>query len=179
MTRMYDTYRKTVAPALRKQFTIANSMAVPRIAKIAVNVGVGRVAKDAAVLEKIERDLALLTGQKPSQRLAKRSIASFKLRQGTPVGYATTLRGTRMWDFLDRFITLSLPLSKDFRGIDPKNFDRDGNLNIGIKEHSIFPEVNLENVKDIFSMQVTITTTAKNREQGIALMTLLGFPLKK
>ncbi len=179
MARLHDTYRTKAVPALRKQFSITNAMAVPRITKIVVNVGVGRVAKDAVVLEKIVRDLALLTGQKPSQRLAKRSIASFKLRQGTPVGYTATLRGARMWDFLDRFITLALPLSKDFRGIDAAHFDRDGNLNIGIKEHSIFPEVNLESVKDIFSMQVTITTTATDREQGIALLTLLGFPLKK
>jgi len=179
MSRLQDTYRKTVAPALRKEFGIANVMAIPRISKITVNVGVGRVAKDAAVLERIARDLSLLTGQKASGRLAKKSIASFKLRQGTLVGYSVTLRGVRMWDFLDRLISLALPLSRDFRGIDPKNVDRDGNLNIGIREHSIFPEVNLENVKDIFSLQVTITTTARNREQGIALLRHLGFPLKK
>lgn len=179
MPRLLDNYRTKAIPALRKQFSIANIMAVPRITKITVNVGVGRVSKDSAIMERIARDMAMLTGQAPSKRLAKRSIASFKLREGTPVGYTVTLRGTRMWDFLDRFISLSLPLSRDFRGIDPKNFDRDGNLNIGIKEHSIFPEVNLENVKDIFSLQVTITTTAIDRAQGIALLTLLGFPLQK
>ena len=111
--------------------------------------------------------------------MAKQSIASFKVREGVTVGYAVTLRGPRMWDFLDRFMSLALPLSRDFRGIDPKNFDRAGNLNIGIKDHSLFPEVNLENVKDIFGLQVTITTTAKSREQGIALLTGMGFPLKK
>jgi len=179
MSRLLDNYRKNVAPALRKEFGIANVMAVPRITKITVNVGVGRMAKDGGTMEKIERDLALLTGQKPSARKAKRSIASFKLREGVVVGYAVTLRGARMWDFLDRLISLALPLSRDFRGIDPKNFDRDGNLNIGIREHSIFPEVNIENVKDIFSLQATITTTAANREQGIALLRGLGFPLKK
>ncbi len=179
MSRLTDKYQKIVAPALRKQFGIANVMAVPRITKVTLNVGVGRIHKDDKALEKIARDLALLTGQKPSARLAKKSIASFKVREGVTVGYAVTMRGPRMWDFLDRFMSLALPLSRDFRGIDPKNFDRDGNLNIGIREHSIFPEVNLENVKDIFSLQVTITTTATNREQGIALLTLLGFPLKK
>ena len=179
MSRLADKYRKTVAPALRKEFGIANVMAVPRVTKITVNVGVGRLHKDDKALERIANDIAQLTGQKPSPRHAKQSIASFKVRQGVVVGYAVTLRGARMWDFLDRFISLALPLSRDFRGIDPKNFDRDGNLNIGIKEHSIFPEVNLENVKDIFSLQATITTTAKNREQGIALLTHLGFPLKK
>lgn len=179
MSRLTDTYRKTVAPALRKQFGIANVMAVPRITKITLNVGVGRIHKDEKALERIADALAQITGQKPSARLAKQSIASFKVREGVTVGYAVTLRGPRMWDFLDRFMSLALPLSRDFRGIDPKNFDRDGNLNIGIKEHSIFPEVNLENVKDIFSLQVTITTTATNREQGIALLTGIGFPLKK
>ncbi|MEK7638411.1 MAG: 50S ribosomal protein L5 [Patescibacteria group bacterium] len=179
MSRLTDKYQKTVAPALRKQFGIANVMAVPRITKITLNVGVGRIHKDDKALERIAKDLALISGQKPSARLAKQSIASFKVREGVTVGYAVTLRGPRMWDFLDRFMSLALPLSRDFRGIDPKNFDRDGNLNIGIKEHSIFPEVNLENVKDIFGLQVTITTTAKNREQGIALLTGMGFPLKK
>lgn len=179
MPRLLDTYRKTVAPALRKEFGIANVMAVPRITKITVNVGVGRMTKDGGALEKVSRDLGLLTGQKVSPRTAKQSIASFKVRQGQVVGYAATLRGTRMWDFLDRLISLALPLSKDFRGIDPKNFDRNGNLNIGIKEHSIFPEVNLESVKDIFPLQVTITTTAADRAQGIALLSGLGFPLKK
>ncbi len=179
MPRLLDNYRKTVAPALRKEFGIANVMAIPKISKITVNVGVGKASKNSGVVEKIERDIAMLTGQKPSARKAKKSIASFKLREGTVVGYTVTLRGTRMYDFLDRFMSLALPLSRDFRGIDPKNFDRDGNLNIGIREHSIFPEVNLENVKDIFSLQVTITTTAKNREQGIALLRGFGFPLKK
>jgi len=179
MSRLLDKYRTTVAPALRKEFGIANVMAVPRITKITVNVGVGRMSKENHAMEKVERDLSLLTGQKASPRKAKRSIASFKLREGVVVGYAVTLRGIRMWDFLDRLISLALPLSRDFRGIDPKNFDRDGNLNIGIREHSIFPEVNIENVKDIFSLQATITTTAANREQGIALLRGLGFPLKK
>jgi large subunit ribosomal protein L5 len=179
MPRIYDNYRTKVAPAMRKQFGIENVMAVPRITKITVNVGIGRISKDSAAVERVMRDIAVLTGQKPSQRLAKQSIASFKVRQGQAVGIAVTLRGTRMWDFLDRFISIALPLSKDFRGIDPKNVDSNGNLNVGLKEHSIFPEVNIENVKDIFSLQLTITTNAKNRERGIALLTLLGFPFKK
>ena len=179
MSRLHDTYQKTVLPALRKEFGIANVMSVPRISKVTINTGVGRIHKDGKALERIERDLAVLAGQKPSVRSAKKSIASFKLREGSPVGYAVTLRGKRMWDFLDRFISLALPLSKDFRGIDAKNVDQYGNLNVGIKEHSIFPEVNLENVKDIFSLQVTVTTTAHNREHGLALLRGLGFPLKK
>src|SRR5512143_1910126 len=124
MSRLADKYRKTVAPALRKEFGIANVMAVPRVTKITVNVGVGRLHKDDKALERIANDIAQLTGQRPAPRRAKQSIASFKVRQGVVVGYAVTLRGARMWDFLDRFISLALPLSRDFRGIDPKNFDR-------------------------------------------------------
>ena len=179
MSRLKDKYRKIAVPALRKEFGITNVMAVPRITKVTVNTGVGRVHREAAVLEKIERDLGIITGQKASAREAKKSIASFKLREGSTVGYSATLRGKRMWDFLDRFISLALPLSKDFRGIETRNVDQNGNLSVGIKEHSIFPEVNLESVKDIFGLQVTITTTAKNREQGIALFRSIGIPLKK
>lgn len=179
MSRLHDNYRKTVLPALRKEFGIANVMAVPRITKVTINTGTGRIHKDDKTLERIARDLSMLAGQKPSARTVRKSIASFKVREGVTVGYALTLRGERMWDFLERFISLALPLSKDFRGIDVKNVDQHGNLNIGIKEHSIFPEITLENVKDIFSLQVTVTTTARNRERGIALFRQLGFPLKK
>ncbi len=179
MSRLQDKYKKEVIPALRKEFGIANAMAIPRITKVTVNTGVGRIHKDSAMLEKIERDLGLITGQKASARSAKKSIASFKVREGVTVGYSATLRGKRMWDFLDRFISLALPMSKDFRGIDTKNVDQSGNLSLGIKEHSIFPEVNLENVKDIFGLQVIVTTTARNRERGIALLRGIGIPFKK
>ena len=179
MPRLQDKYKKEVIPALRKEFGIANVMAVPRIVKVTVNTGVGRIHKEGEVLKKIERDLGIITGQKASARSAKKSIASFKVREGVTVGYSSTLRGKRMWDFLDRFISLALPMSKDFRGIETKNVDQNGNLSVGIKEHSIFPEVNLENVKDIFGLQVIVTTTAKNREQGIALLRAIGIPFKK
>jgi large subunit ribosomal protein L5 len=179
MPRLQEQYRKVVAPAMQKKFDVKNVMAIPKIEKVVVNVGVGRITKDDKAIAKIEKDLATLTGQKPSQRKAKKSIASFKLREGSVVGLTTTLRGKRMYDFMDRFISVALPMSKDFRGIDPKNFDKMGNLNIGIKENNIFPEVTYETLKDIFSMQVTITTTAKNREMGVELLKLMGFPLKK
>jgi len=179
MTSIVDKYRKNVIPALRKEFGIANVMAVPRITKVTVNTGVGRNHKDSAMLEKVQRDLALLTGQKASARAVKKSVASFKVREGVTVGYAATLRGKRMWDFLERLISLALPLSKDFRGIDPKNVDSQGNLNIGIKEHSVFPEINLENIKDIFGVQVTVTTDAHDRAKGLALFRGIGFPFKK
>lgn len=179
MSKLLTQYRKEVAPALQKQFGIENKMSIPKIQKIVVNVGIGRMLKDDKAIQKAERDLALMTGQKPVYRKAKKSIASFKIREGMDVGLSVTMRGTRMYDFLDRLISIALPMSKDFRGIDTKNFDQQGNLNFGIKEHNIFPEITYETLKDIFSIQVTITTTAKNREQGIALVRMMGFPLKK
>lgn len=179
MTDLSTIYTTKAMPALRKEFGIDNVMAVPRILKVTVNTGVGRTHKDSALMEKVERDLGLLTGQKASARAAKKSVASFKLREGSTVGYMVTLRGRRMWDFLERFIALALPLSKDFRGLETKSVDRQGNLNLGIREHSIFPEINLENIKDIFGLQVTVTTTAANHEQGLALFRHLGFPIKK
>lgn len=179
--RLLTTYRTTVAPELRKKFSIKNLMAVPRITKIVVNTGIGRIilSKDTKAVEKVERDLALLTGQKPSVRRAKKSLSTFKVRQGMPVGYAITLRGKRMYDFLDRLIYLALPMSKDFRGIDTVNVDRDGNLNLGIREHSIFPEITYETLKDIFGLQVTVATNAHNRERGMELLRLMGVPLQK
>ena len=179
MPRLQDKYRKEVAPALRKTFKIANVMATPKITKIVVNTGTGKVQRDKAGIEKMERDLSLLTGQKASVRPARKSIASFKLREGMPVGYAVTLRGKRMYDFLDRLVSLAIPRSKDFRGIDPKNVDRDGNLNIGITEHSIFPEITYESLKDIFSLQVNLVTNTTDREQGLELFRMMGVPLQK
>jgi len=179
MSKLLTQYRKEVAPALQKQFGIENTMSIPKIEKIVVNVGIGRMLKDDKAIQKAERDLALMTGQKPVYRKAKKSISSFKIREGMDVGLSVTMRGTRMYDFLERLIAIALPMSKDFRGIDTKNFDTHGNLNFGIKEHNIFPEITYETLKDIFSLQVTITTTAKNREQGIALVRMMGFPLKK
>lgn len=179
MSRLLQKYRKEVVPALQKEFGIKNVMAVSKVEKVTVNVGIGKVLKDEKVIEKIAQDLAKLTGQKPVFRKAKRSIASFKIRQGVNIGLSATLRGKRMYDFIDRFISIALPRSKDFRGIDTKNFDKNGNLNFGIKESSIFPEVTYETLKDIFSLEVTVTTTAKNKERGVSLLKHLGFPIKK
>ena len=179
MPRLQEQYKKTVAPALQKQFGIANVMAVPRISKVSINTGIGRMLKDDKAIEKLVRDLALLTGQKPVARKAKKSISSFKIREGLVIGYSVTLRGKRMYDFLDRLISVALPMSKDFRGIDPKNVDSTGNLNTGVKEHSIFPEITYDNLKDIFGLQITVTTTAKNRDRGLELFKQMGFPFKK
>ena len=179
MQRLQEQYRKSVIPALQKEFHIKNVMAVPKVLKVTINTGIGRLIKDDAAVKKVERDLALLSGQKPVTRAAKKSISSFKVREGMPVGMSVTLRGSRMYDFIDRLIALALPMSKDFRGVDPKNVDRDGNLNLGIREQTIFPEVTYETLKDIFGLQVTITTNAKNRERGLALLKQLGVPFKK
>jgi len=179
MARLHEQYKKTVIPALQKEFQIKNVMAVPRIEKVVINTGIGRIAKDDTTIEKIERDLGMLAGQKPVFRKARKSVSSFKLRQGMPVGLTVTLRGNRMYDFLDRLISIALPASKDFRGIDQKNVDQNGNLNLGIKEQNIFPEISYETLKDIFGLQVTVVTKNANREQGIALMRQLGFPLQK
>lgn len=179
MTTLLQNYRKTVAPALQKEFKIGNIMAAPKVAKVTINVGVGRLSKEDKTLARIAKDIEMLSGQKPVMRLAKKSIASFKIRQGVPVGISVTLRGKRMYDFISRLINIALPRSKDFRGIEQKNVDSAGNLNMGLRESNIFPELNYENMKDIFSLQVTVTTTARTHDQGVALLTHLGFPIKK
>lgn len=179
MPRLQDKYRKDIAPALRKKFGIANVMATPRVEKIVVNTGTGKIQRDAKGMERLQNDLALLAGQKAAVRKARKSVASFKLREGMTIGYAATLRGKRMYDFLDRLVSLAIPRSKDFRGIAVKNVDKEGNLNFGITEHSIFPEINYDSLKDIFSLQVTIVTTTKDREQGIELLRQFGVPLQK
>jgi large subunit ribosomal protein L5 len=179
METLLQQYRKTIVPALQKEFKIANTMAVPKLSKVTVNVGVGRFHKEDKVIARIAKDIETLSGQKPVIRVAKKSIASFKVRQGVPVGISVTIRGARMYDFVNRLTNIALPRSKDFRGIDSKNVDKAGNLNLGLRESSIFPELNYENMKDIFSLQVTVTTTAKTHDQGVALLTQLGFPFKK
>ena len=179
MSRLQEKYRKTVVPAMQKAFEIKNVMAVPKMEKVVINTGIGRIVKEDKTIERISKDLTMILGQKPVFRKAKKSISGFKLRQGVNVGISITLRGKRMYDFLDRLISISLPRSRDFRGIDSKNFDKMGNLNFGIKESSIFPEVNYENVKDVFGLEITVVTTAKNRERGIELLRQIGFPIKK
>lgn len=179
MSSLQQKYRKEVLPAMQKKFGIDNIMAVPKIEKAVINTGIGKFTKDDKFIEKIVRDLGLVSGQKPVFRKAKQSISGFKTRQGMNIGLTVTLRGKRMYDFLDRLIHVALPRSKDFRGIDSKHFDQNGNLNLGIKEHSIFPEIHYESLKDIFSLEVTVVTTAGDRERGIELLKLMGFPIKR
>jgi large subunit ribosomal protein L5 len=178
--RLLEKYRKEVIPAMREKFGYKSIMAVPKIEKIVVSTGYGKkaVLRDTGAIEKIKADLAKLTGQKPAVRKAKKSISGFKVRQGMEIGAVVTLRGKRMYDFIDRLISIALPRSRDFHGLDPKSFDERGSLNIGIKEHSIFPEITYESLKDIFGLEVSVVTTAKSREEGIELLKLIGFPIR-
>src|SRR3989344_8299718 len=179
MSILLKKYRKEVIPALQKEFGIKNVMAVPRVDKVVVNVGIDKLSKDEKAVGKIVQDVTKLTSQKPVFRKAKRSIASFKTREGMNIGLSVTLRGKRMYDFIDRLVSVALPRSKDFRGINMANFDKAGNLNLGIKEQSIFPEVTYETLKDIFGLQLTVVTNAGNRDLSIKLLRSMGFPIKK
>ncbi len=163
---------------MQAKFGYKNVMAVPRIEKVVVNCGVGRFREEKE-REEIQKFLALITGQKPAPREARKAIASFKTRQGLVVGYQVTLRGKRMWDFLSRLINIALPRTRDFQGIPEKSFDPKGNLTIGIKEHIVFPEIIGEDYRFLFGLEVTVVTTAKKREEGIELLKLLGFPIRE
>jgi len=177
--RILKLYRTKVVPQMMADFKYKTVMAVPRIEKVVVNIGTGRAVKDSRFIEKAEKDLEQLTGQKISPRKAKKSIAGFKLREGTTIGMAVTLRGSRMYDFIDRLISIALPRTRDFHGLPSKSFDKQGNMTIGIKEHNIFPEIKYETMKDIFGLGITITTSARNKEEGLALLRLIGFPIQK
>lgn len=164
---------------LQKDLGLDNVMLVPRVEKIVVNVGIGKFIKNTEALTEVENGLKDITGQKPLQTKAKKSISGFKIREGQEVGMKVTLRGQRMWDFLNRLIGTALPRVRDFHGIDPKVIDNSGNLNIGIKEHTIFPEIVAENVRHPFSFQVTVVSSADNKEDAEKLYRALGFPLQK
>jgi len=179
MNRIQEKYKKEVIPAMRKEFGYKNIMSVPKLIKAVVNTGTGRVAKDEKMLAVIERDLTMLTGQKPLPTLAKKSIASFKIREGMPIGYKITLRGKRLYDFVDRLISIALPRTRDFRGISKKAFSEGGVLNLGISEQAIFPEIHYETLKDVFPLQVSIVSTASNQNETLALFRSLGFPIQK
>jgi large subunit ribosomal protein L5 len=185
MKNLNEKYISEVIPEMISKFGYKNKMAVPKINKVVLNIGFGRdaVTKTGDELKKtieaIMKDLSLISGQKPSLRKSKKSISGFKLRKGIPVGAKVTLRRKRMNDFIDRMIHVALPRSRDFKGLDLKNFDNNGNFSIGIKEHIIFPEVSAENLRSIFGFQVTIKTSSKSKEEGIELLRLLGLPLKK
>ncbi len=184
MEKLQQKYNKEIIPALQKSFGYKNPMAVPRITKVTLNSSFGKntVSKTSGEREKVQNfilsDLALISGQRPKLVKSKKSIAGFKLREGLEIAAMVTLRKQKMWDFLERFIYLSLPRSRDFQGLNPKSIDQRGNMNIGFREHISFPEIFIEKEKMIFGLEVTISTNAKNKAEGEELFRLLGLPLK-
>lgn len=179
MPLIQKIYSEKVIPALKKELGIENPMAVPRIGKVVVNVGTGKVLKDTKRVEEIIASLEAITGQKVLQTKARKAIAGFKTREGLEVGARVTLHGKRMWDFLDRLFNVALPRVRDFQGIPRSAIDQGGNCNLGIKEHMVFPEIVAEKVQHVFSFQVNIVTTAKNKQQGEMLFRALGLPLQQ
>jgi large subunit ribosomal protein L5 len=177
--RLKQRYRAEILPALREQFEFANVMQVPGVVKVVVNMGVGDAARDAKLIDGAVRDLATITGQKPLVQKARKSIAQFKLREGMPIGAKVTLRGDRMWEFLDRLLTIALPRIRDFRGLSPKQFDGHGNYTFGLNEQSMFHEIDVDKIDRQRGMDITVVTTAKTDEEGRALLKQLGFPFKE
>jgi len=177
--RLKQRYREEILPALRQEFDFGNVMQVPGLTKIVINMGVGEAARDSKLIEGAVRDLAAISGQKPSVTRARQSIAQFKLREGMPIGAHTTLRGDRMWEFLDRLLALALPRIRDFRGLSPRQFDGRGNYTFGLTEQVMFHEIDQDRIDRSRGMDVTIVTTATTDEQGRALLRHLGFPFKE
>jgi large subunit ribosomal protein L5 len=179
LPRLKQRYRDEIAAGLREQFSYANAMQVPTMTKVVVNMGVGEAARDAKLIEGAVRDLAAITGQKPTVTKARKSIAQFKLREGMPIGAHVTLRGDRMWEFLDRLLSVALPRIRDFRGLSPRQFDGKGNYTFGLNEQSMFHEIDQDRIDRVRGMDITVVTTAQNDEEGRALLTRLGFPFKE
>ena len=177
--RLKARYREEILPALREQYGYANIMQVPGVTKVVVNMGVGDAARDSKLIEGAVRDLATITGQKPAVTKARKSIAQFKLREGQPIGTHVTLRGDRMWEFLDRLVSIALPRIRDFRGLSPKQFDGRGNYTFGLNEQSMFHEIDQDKIDRVRGMDITVVTTARNDDEGRALLRLLGFPFKE
>jgi large subunit ribosomal protein L5 len=178
MARLQDYYKASIAPELTKKFGYKSSMEVPRITKITLNMGVGEAVADKKVLENAVGDMTKIAGQKPVTTKARKSIAGFKIRDGYPIGCMVTLRGPRMFEFLDRLVTIALPRVRDFRGISGKGFDGRGNYNMGVKEQIIFPEIEYDKIDALRGMNISITTTAKNDEEAKALLAAFKFPFK-
>ena len=174
--RLKTRYREEILPALQSEFEIKNVMQVPGLTKIVVNMGVGEAARDSKLIEGAIKDLATITGQKPQVTRARKSIAQFKLREGMPIGAHVTLRGDRMWEFLDRLLSLALPRIRDFRGLSPRQFDGRGNYTFGLTEQVMFHEIDQDKVDRARGMDITVVTTARNDDEGRALLKQLGFP---
>lgn len=176
--RFKNKYDEVVVPALQEQFGYKNVMQMPRITKVVVNMGVGDAAKDSKLIDGAVRDLTAITGQKPVINRARKSIAQFKLREGMPIGCHTTLRGERMWEFLDRLVTLALPRIRDFRGLSDRQFDGNGNYTFGLTEQAMFHEIDQDKIDRVRGMDITVVTTATSDDEGRALLKALGFPFK-
>ena len=179
MSRLQEQYKTELAGEIQKKLGLTNSQEVPRITKITLNMGVGGAIADKKVLEKARADMEKISGQRPVTRLARKSVATFKLRDGMPIGCKVTLRRERMYEFLDRLVNIAIPRIRDFRGLNPKSFDRQGNYSMGVTEQIIFPEINYDEIDAIRGMDITITTTARNAEEGRALLEAFNFPFKK
>src|SRR6202035_1428938 len=177
--RLKERYRAEIAPALREEFGYANVMQIPALVKISVNMGVGEAARDAKLIEGAVKDLAIITGQKPAVARARKSIAQFKLREGMPIGAHVTLRGDRMWEFLDRLLSLALPRIRDFRGLSDRQFDGRGNYTFGLTEQLMFHEIDQDRIDRVRGMDITVVTTATTDDEGRALLRRLGFPFKE
>jgi large subunit ribosomal protein L5 len=178
MPRLRDLYRQQIVPTLQKELGYDNVMQVPRLEKIVVNVGVGEALQNAKALDAVVQDVMIITGQKPIITRARRSIASFKLREGNPIGVKVTLRRDRMWDFLDRLISIALPRQRDFRGISADAFDGRGNYSLGLREQLAFPEINYDKIDKIRGLEIQIVTTARTDEEGYLLLRHLGMPFR-
>jgi large subunit ribosomal protein L5 len=177
--RLKERYRSEIKDALHKQFGYGNVMQIPTVTKVVVNMGVGEAARDAKLINGAVNDLTLITGQKPEIRKARKSIAQFKLRDGMPIGARVTLRGDRMWEFLDRLTSIALPRIRDFRGLSPKQFDGAGNYTFGLAEQSVFHEIDVDRIDRPRGMDISVVTSATNDDEGRALLRALGFPFKE
>jgi len=177
--RLKIRYAEEIAPALREQFGYSNTMQTPRLVKVVVNMGVGEAARDSKLIDGAVKDLGAITGQKPQVTKARKSIAQFKLREGMPIGAHVTLRGDRMWEFLDRLVSVALPRIRDFRGLSPRQFDGRGNYTFGLNEQSMFHEIDQDRIDRVRGMDITVVTTATNDDEGRAFLKLLGFPFKE
>lgn len=179
LPRLKQVYREAIAPSLREKFKYQNTMQVPTLVKVVVNMGVGDAARDSKLIEGAIRDLTAITGQKPQTTKARKSIAQFKLREGMPIGAHVTLRGDRMWEFMDRLLSVALPRIRDFRGLSGKQFDGNGNYTFGLTEQSMFHEIEVDKIDRVRGMDITVVTTAKTDEEGRELLRSLGFPFKE
>ena len=177
--RLHEQYRRDIVPKLKQDLGVENVMQVPKITKITVNMGVGEAVADRKMMDAAVTDLTKITGQKPSVRKSRKAVASFKLRAGLGVGCMVTLRGDRMYEFLDRLINIAMPRIRDFRGVSPRSFDGRGNYSLGVKEQIIFPEIQYDQIDQIRGMDITITTTASDNKQGRALLEAFNFPFRK